>query len=293
MDCLEKLYKTAKIQNVKICGGLRSFKLQDGSIVLNPLHRKVLKRNPNGILLHYLDYQFDYHFHSYIYDRKFILENNCLFGTWQECDDGIFFARAMFAAKDFFVIPVETYCYRLHAPYDWNYKQTMECIKSFTDMLKFSKENKLAILHWIIFCRMNCGLFYSLFIKHIHNELLFNALVKANSYIDSELLSIVQKNMPGDEILEPMGLPNEKQKPLENGEFILNALLYVFNNFKNITPDVLNNDHSSISCKIGRYITFIPRICMKILKSIKYNGLVETARICKLKVKLILKHENK
>lgn len=281
-DCLEKLYKAAKKQNAKICGGLRSFKMIDGTIQPNSLHRKILKKHPDGVLLRYLDYQFDYHFHSYLYDRNFIIKNDFQFGTWLVYDDCHFHAPAMFMAKEFFVIPVETYCYRLHGPYDWSYKETMESVIGFTDMLKFSKRKKLAILHWITFCRMNQGAFHTNFVKNIDNILLFNALVQANSYIDSNLINKVQNNMPGDDILDPMGLPNKKQIPLENGDFILKVLLYVFNNFKyKDYSDELIVIRSSMSFKIGRCMTFIPRACRMILRSLKKNGIFMTIKICK------------
>ena len=255
-DCLEKLYITAKEQNVKICGGLRSYKLEDGTIVEQPLHRKLLKDFPNGRLFNYSDCQYDYHFHSYLYDRQMVINGNFRFGNRAVCDDCSFHVPIMFFAKQFYVIPVETYCYRCHEPYCWDAERTYISLSGFIEMLNFSKDNNLELLHWITVVRMSFGAFHENFNRNVvlnTDVRLFIRLVQANSCIDSSLIDRVQKNFNPDKFLG-MSLPRvEKLVPQETGGYILPVILNVYSKLAKKEQE-LNKVYRSISFRFGRAI---------------------------------------
>lgn len=275
-DCLEQLFNAAKKNDVKICGGLRLLKEMDGSITKHPLHRNLLKNYPNGRLLQYEDYQLDYHFHSYIYDREMVINGNFSFGTWLTYDDCHFFAPVMYFAKDFFVIPVDVYCYRCHPAYDWNYEQTLNSLIGFVDMLQFSNKHHLAILHWKTFTRMQMNEYYANFMKHIEKKELFEALLKAQSNVNDELIEYAQSHITPDVELETMDYYVDKWQPLSNGAYVLSPLVHYISEIQTNTFNELESMSSSISWKIGRIITFLPRMARKAFKYWKRYGVKKT-----------------
>ena len=116
---LEKMYQACIKNNVRVCGALRSVMFSDGVIDEEPLHRKDCKGNPDGVLLHYRDKQYDYHFHSYLYLRELVMSSGARFNEVRVYDDTHYFIRIMLAAEDFYVVPVELYRYRCGPAYDW------------------------------------------------------------------------------------------------------------------------------------------------------------------------------
>ncbi|GEM_PF-4631637 len=263
-DCLEKLYDAAKAHAVKICGGFRSMLGMDGNWIPHALHRAVLKENPDGVLLNYRDWQFDYHFHSYLYERKMIVDNNIRFGAQLTYDDISFHVRAMLAAGTFFVFPTEIYCYRLHGPYIWNYEQTCGSVLGFMDVLRFSKENNLAILHWKTVRRMTAGEYHDNFMRHLDgkNMGLYALLLKAQNSIDNDLIESVQGHFPEENFFEGCDLPSlGKIRQLENGDFVLESLLLTYRKVSE-----LDSMLRSCSYRLGKAMTFVPRKIKTVLR---------------------------
>lgn len=273
--CLEVLYSTAKKENVLICGGLRSILDMQGVWFHHDLHRKSLENFPEGKLFYYQDLQFDYHFHQYIYSRDLLRGGNIKFGDQLTYDDIIFHAKAMNAAERFFIIPVEVYCYRLHGPYVWNLKQTIDSVKGFIDVLNFSKEKNLELLHWKTVRRMTAGEYYENFIRHLNDGSmeLYAALIKAQSYISTDLLKKAQNKSNFGEYFDGCDLPTiEKLVIPENMEYVLTPLIYVFENLRNKTNERnndLENIKKSYSYRIGRKITFLPRKILAFLRNLR------------------------
>lgn len=152
---LEVMYNAAKVNHVMICGGLRLTDLE-GKITPQPLHRNLIKNNPKGKKVKFSDFQFDYHFHSYIYNREMLKNNNILFPLYKRYEDPVFFVNAMIAAKDFFVVPIDVYCYRkkrnkvILTP-----EATLDTIYGITENLRTSSEFELAKLHYTCVQRLN------------------------------------------------------------------------------------------------------------------------------------------
>lgn len=111
--CLCELIRQANENQVNISGGLRYWDC-DGELIEHPLHRKLISDNPEGVKIRFSDYQEDYHFHSYIYRRKMISDNNIRFPGYSRYEDPVFFTKAMVLSDFFYVIPREVYCYRKH-----------------------------------------------------------------------------------------------------------------------------------------------------------------------------------
>ncbi len=278
-SCLELLYTAAIINRVKICGGLRTLLQLDGKVYEHGINRKILSGHPDGLLLSYRDFQNDYHFHNYIYERRMLLDNGCFFGTWLVYDDISFHIRAMSAAEKFYIIPVEMYCYRIHGAYVWNDVQTLESIKGFSDVLQFSDEHDLALLHWKTFQRMCFGEYHDNFVRHLQagNTEVYRSLMVANCLVNAGKIRRIQESLDSYAVqLEGADLPSLDVVPaLENGEYVFPSLWHAV---ENLNQEKLRLENrcgklekkyeaamNSKTYRLGSAMLYVPKQIMRLL----------------------------
>ncbi len=155
-DILETLYISAVKNNVKISGGRRCRLLPDGEIIKDTfaVDEKRMTFDAKG-LSKYNDYQYDYGYTQFIYDRQMLVDGNIGFPPYKRFQDPPFFVRAMIAGGDFYVTDCEVYCYRM--VYDkakYENSKTMDFLSGLTDNLKASRENNMAKLHYLTAMRL-------------------------------------------------------------------------------------------------------------------------------------------
>ena len=207
-DTLEMLYKKATQNGVSICGGSFS-ELRDNRIIT--LYSGVNAKytfHEEGIIF-YKDYQFDYGFHRFIYERSLLLKNNIYFPEYRRFQDPPFFVRAMICAGLFYAIPEITYRYRAgHNVIDWNVEKTNGLLRGLIDILQLSREHKLSSLHKLAVYRTNSKLYLQRFMENItlDNVELLALLLKANETISIDLLREAEPSIDIDEpvIIEPI-----------------------------------------------------------------------------------------
>lgn len=186
-SALEKMYYACALNNVKICGAFRSCERQ-GRIVAMNLHRQECTGYPDGIKLTYEDYQYDYHYSTYLYERNMLIENHIFFPDYRRFQDPPFFVNAMIAAKEFYVMPVEAYCYRAgHQNYVYTDQKVNDIVRGITDILSVSLKNELKKLHMLEVSRLNECYFWNI-VQHltVDNKELLQLLMKANDTINWE-----------------------------------------------------------------------------------------------------------
>lgn len=205
-NALAEMYAAAKRTGCPIVGALRSTVYEsDGRIYNELLHRADCKNHPEGVKLKFLDRQYDYHFHSYIYDRNVILNSDARFAEVSAYDDTHFFIRAMLLAGEFYVIPVELYRYRCGPPYVFSQKQANDAIGTLTDQLILTKSNHLARLHWTTVQRINWEYGDTLESNIRKGDIyLLEKLINANREIDSELIDKALSEEFSIDYLDPM-----------------------------------------------------------------------------------------
>ena len=146
---LEDLYQAAEAQNVLICGGCLCEERKD---------RQGIRTEYQGIYTNYTfteakrmsyeEYQFDYGFYRFIFNREFLIENQIFFPPYIRFQDPPFFVKAMIKAGDFYVLPRITYCYRWgHQKLEWNEERICAVLQGIIDNLIMSKEAGLIELH--------------------------------------------------------------------------------------------------------------------------------------------------
>lgn len=270
---LEKLYKGAKDHDVKVCGALRKVLTMSGKLENVSLHRPYLIGFPKGRLFFYRDVQYDYHFHSYIYDRKMIINSDARFAETRAYDDTHFFVRAMLAAEKFYVVPVELYCYRCHESYSWSSSVCYEALTSLIDELKFAKENHLYTLYYIVIQRINYE-YGPQFEKHIRDGYfkLLELLLDVQNNVDDEILYSVLRRMPSSCILDGMNFPNyDLKRTFFKGEehFVLTPIFNLINNQVNERSIDYKQEYMSIvnsrTFKVGRIVLWLPKKIMNLL----------------------------
>ena len=148
---LSKLYLAAIEHKAVICGGSFSSLLTDGTIRTEYDSKMywgyVFHKNGE---IQYEDYQFDYGYHRFIYERELLIQNSILFPPYLRFQDPPFFVKAMITARSFFAISDITYRYRKSTAagsITSNKLKVRDSIYGYTDVLNLAKENNLQKLY--------------------------------------------------------------------------------------------------------------------------------------------------
>lgn len=156
-DILENLYNCAKDNGVLIAGGEFSTFTDD----VTQLSQNFKLKKDDGYLfdkdgiLNYSDYQFDYGFHRFIYNRKFLLENNIFYPSYRRFEDPFFMVRAFIAAEKFYALDKITYAYRFkHKEQFWNQALLEDRLKGTLDVIVLADKYKFDRLKYYCYRRL-------------------------------------------------------------------------------------------------------------------------------------------
>ena len=154
---LETLYLAAKENGVPVAGGRKVRLLTDGTIEKDAFAVEDcgLRFDAAG-LTEYADYQYDYGYTQFIYDRGMLQKGGVCFPPYKRFQDPPFFVRAMIAAGQFYAADCESYCYRM-VPNEAKYsvKSTADFLCGLADNLTVSRKNGLARLHYLSALRLD------------------------------------------------------------------------------------------------------------------------------------------
>ncbi len=136
-DCtLSRMYDAARANNVKICGG-GVIQLRGEELVSDPSRFEAGYTFAADGIMAYSDYQFDWGYWRFIYDREFLLENNLFFPDYLRYQDPPFFVRAMTTAQNFYALAAPTYVYRVsYKQVAWTPRKVTDFVRGLTDVLR-------------------------------------------------------------------------------------------------------------------------------------------------------------
>ena len=192
-DTLEYMYKTAKQHNALICGGAMNY-LKNGEIINDPKQLDEGYSFAKDGFIDYSDYQYDFGFTRFVYNRKFVYDNNIYFPEYMRFEDPIFFIKVMTKAKKFYALKRATYVYRVeYKEIQWTLKKAQDVVRGITDGLNLSKIYGLTKMH------------YQYASKKLHSNWLINnafsllpmndnLLVNMLNAVDLELVHKIDKN---------------------------------------------------------------------------------------------------
>lgn len=167
-SCLRKLVTVCEQENVPICGSFRT-SIRDGIEYPASTWREEFGEEENPKRFCYIDYQYDYNYQCYIFERSFLNRYGLRFPNLRRYQDPPFFSKAMWYAKEFMVAPVETYAYRLRlTPMKYSFIQMNDTLKGIISNLQFAKQNELWILYKNNLERLNKD-FYRVLNENIKN----------------------------------------------------------------------------------------------------------------------------
>ena len=243
---LEDLYQAAEEQKVFICGGSLSEDHKNGQWI----RKEFLGIYTNYTFqearrISYKEYQFDYGFYRFIYNRDFLIENQIFFPPYIRFQDPPFFVKAMICAGDFYVLPRVTYCYRYgHQNLKWDEKRISAVLQGFIDNLIMSKEAGLVELHRLTADRMLREYKDKLILGlEQKSEIVMELLLEADSKIEKEWMeegSVYRKGI--------IPLVYEwKEKAVEQEKEKTRSAIAEYDNIKNST-----------TFKVGKKIMMVP-----------------------------------
>lgn len=96
----------------------------------------------------YRDYQFDYGYQRFVYNREMIVQNSILFPNYRRSQDPPFFVKAMIVAEEFYSLDVPTYVYSCNGTIkSCDKEKVLGILYGLSDNLHMAKENSLWSLY--------------------------------------------------------------------------------------------------------------------------------------------------
>lgn len=221
IDVLETLLRAVKISHVKIAGGSWS-SFQNGNI------KEEFTGNNAGYTMRmegvvdYNDYQFDYGFQRFLYEREFLISNNVKFPAYRRYQDPVFFVKAMTLAGKFYATTKVVYRYReSYKEIDWTEEKLCHLIMALTDNFTISKNNCLDVLHYNMYNRLvnyHIGILKKLL--HINPSKANELFLKLQNSIDIAFVkkfnNAVDENNPVPNLFQILfyeGVPEKNDDP--------------------------------------------------------------------------------
>ncbi len=238
-DVLKKLYEKAVENKADICGGSLLIDL-DGKLVDN---RNELDRFDNEGWIRFSDYQWDYGFYRYLFNRKFLIAQNITFPDLRRYQDPPFLLDAMTQADRFYAITDPVYQLRIRKEnYDgWSFEKINDMAKGLLLNLKKAKENDLEIVVRNNISRVDHDYRYA-FVSSIKkgNKELIGLLNEIDKYTPEQIDPI--RIMNGDDqtipALEKGIIRNIKKSIKENGlKYTLHRILFHLHLRKDNDPE--------------------------------------------------------
>jgi len=177
-DALNRMYNAAVSKKMSICGSLRKWNYmgKEERFPLFDNEDDIISRG--GGIIEFRDYQNDFCFQSFIYERDFLINNGIFFPDFLRYQDPPFLLNAFHIAGRFWVEPVLFYQYNYgHQNKQLNARKTLDLLEGLKSNLKFSIDNNYIIL-------------VNKTISRIHNEYYQDILVNLEPDIMKSLLAI-------------------------------------------------------------------------------------------------------
>lgn len=156
LDCLEKLYTAADNNNALICGGSVEF-LKNDKVEPGVLRGEKYYFSKEGWVT-YSDFQQDYYYQRFLFDREMLKKNNLSFPYYKRYQDPPFFVKAMATAQQFYAIPDFVYTYRVgFSNIKWTAEKIYDRMEGVIEELQISRDFELNKIHKEVANRLKAG----------------------------------------------------------------------------------------------------------------------------------------
>lgn len=247
---IEKLYEAAEAYHVKIAGGEFSDFDPDGKINSRSDYENDMLGGylfTTDRIVEYKEYQFDYGYHRFIYNRQFLINNQIIFPEFIRFQDPPFMVRAFTLAGRFYALQKVTYCYRKdHKTIEWDEKRVDALLRGLQMNLQWAWEHELYDL-------------YDLTVRRIiyeYREVIMKQF--AVSITNERLLLAVLGELKGDERIKALMwivIETYQRMNVKSQEEV------------QIQKRLVQEHHIySLLYKVGRVITWVPRKLKRIIR---------------------------
>lgn len=140
---LETLYNKAKENNALISGGCFTIQREEYGEKTEFAGNEAGYTFTEDRMYSYREYQYDYGFHRFIYDRKMVAENRLFFTSLKRFQDSLWFVQVMHKAVTFFGVSDTIYSYKSdHKENDFDKEKVADNVKGITEVAAFAKKNE-------------------------------------------------------------------------------------------------------------------------------------------------------
>ena len=142
-DALESMFFTCKKHQVSVCGtGIR---IERGGIpVPDKGFQMLMDAAQNHDVLSYCDFQFDYGYYGFLFERKLLSDNKLKFPLYRRFQDPVFLVKAMHAAGKFCFIDKALYVYRApNVLTRFHENNVIDLLHGLSDNLQFAVKHDL------------------------------------------------------------------------------------------------------------------------------------------------------
>lgn len=147
IDALENMIDACEKHQVSVCG--TCVRIERGGVpVPDKGFQMLIDASRNHEILLYQDFQFDYGYYGFIFERTLICDNQFRFPLYRRFQDPVFFVRVMQKAEKFCFIDKALYVYR--APNVLSRFRTdnvADLLRGLSDNLRFAAEHNLPMLY--------------------------------------------------------------------------------------------------------------------------------------------------
>lgn len=146
-NVLWDLYQAASVNNVLIAGGSFSEWFDDGHVVDEWSGVDSQLRFYDDGLVEFQDYQYDFGWVRFIYDREMIIRNELFLPTLSYFEDPVWFVKVMVVAKRFYSLKRISYCYRRgHKDFIMSLPMVQDLLTGMIEIVRTGKEFNLTSL---------------------------------------------------------------------------------------------------------------------------------------------------
>jgi len=247
---LSDLYNAAKENDVYVCGG--TFEAVYGEKRISLWSGEQAKYTfDEDKMWDYRDFQFDYGWVRFIYDREFILKNDLKIPEYSFFEDPVFFVKTMAKAEKFYALKRIVYCYRdAYKEREFNRQEVEDLLKGIREIVLLSQN-------------MNYEELVALEKRRLEKE--YGSRI-AGQLVRCESEDAVRMLDELNEIMYPDGRGRLEYRMFED---VVQKKDKEIRKLKNEKKKIT----SSLSWKVGRAGTYLPRAIKRSLKSVKKTGL--------------------
>lgn len=131
-------------------------------------------------LVSYRDFQFDYGWIRFMYDRNTLISNDLWFEDRKFYEDPVWFARVMHTMGSFWALDVPVYCYRTgYKSSTLSYDKVVDLLRGFRDNLVFAQEHDYEKLWALTYFRIThdyAGIITPYLFDTAHDDRIYDAM---------------------------------------------------------------------------------------------------------------------